>query len=143
MEIALLKQTKTSNCGQTCIAMVTGKSIAEVERAFGGVCGGTRYGGVTFSGQQVSVLKLFGVKCADQYVSVPANRDFAALPKTALVRLAFLKRSGGRLSKTKTKRTGHLVVWHEGKVYDPNGYAILPEMVRPDMVIERYLPIEG
>lgn len=142
MEITLLKQDKKMNCGQTAIAMVTGKTIREVEAAFRntGATGGGR-GGATYSGSQVAVLQSLGVKCGS-YVVVAPTRDWSVLPKTALVRFGYLKKSGGHLSKTKTKQMGHLVVWHDGKFYDPAGRVLNPDEVRQDVVITRFLAIE-
>lgn len=142
MEITLLKQDKPMNCGQTAIAMVTGKTIREVEAAFAdtGASGGSR-GGATYGGAQVAVLQSFGVKCGS-YVVVAPTRDWSVLPKTALVRFGYLKKSGGHLSKTKTKSMGHLVVWHDGKFYDPAGAVLTPDEVRHDVVMTRFLAIE-
>lgn len=50
------------------------------------------------------------------------------LPAVALVRVAPLKRSGGRLSTSgKVKNIGHVVLWANGQFYDP-AYGIMPDV---------------
>jgi hypothetical protein len=134
MNVTLLKQTRNSNCGQVSFAMLTGKTIREAERIYG-------HGHATCKGEHIKALTRVGF--------YPDSRGFIgvtrreALPALALVRLGFLKRSGGHLSTSgKLKRTGHLVLWANGQFYDPAGktYQELPNGVVVESVLEVLAP---
>ncbi len=112
MEIKHQRQTRGKNCGQTCVAMLTGKPIKEVEKLYG-------HKTLTFLPEHVKVLSSLGF-AVGEFVEIKPN-VIPLLPTVAMIRISNLKRSGGHLSTHKTKRTGHLILWANGQFYDPAG----------------------
>jgi hypothetical protein len=148
MTIKLLKQTKRMNCAQTAVAMAFGKTIKQVEKAFGqtrlawfrgpqhidpkGRAHGSKTG---LQWTRFVVENMMGGVAGDLTTTLPQNG-------TALVRVVFHKRSGGVMSAGKTKKLGHLVAWRDGVFYDPCGfsYTTLPEGMAIDKVMEVLVP---
>lgn len=135
MQITHLKQTKPSNCGQTCLAMIAGCSIEEVESTLGSKT-------TTFQDYR-SFLTSKGFVLG---VSVKRGDSNFSVPDVAILMLGRLKRSGGRMSSTKFVRFGHAVVIVNGVIYDPEnvftGLAMLDGSVR-GWVVRAALPILG
>lgn len=135
MFIEALRQTRTTNCGQTAVAMLTGKTIAEVEEVYG-------HGHVTQPHEHIEAVERLGFH--------PDERGFmpfeGKLPELALVRIKYLKQTrGGKYSTSgKTKRRGHLVVWANNQFYDPcrNPYTLnsFPPGFKIDSVLEVLAP---
>lgn len=147
MTIKLLKQTKRMNCGQTAVAMAFGKTIQQVEKAFGQTRlawfrgpeyinpKGRAHGSKTNLNWTKFVVEWLGGVAGEMKNTLPQNG-------TALVRIVYHKRSGGVMSAGKVKKTGHLVVWNNGTFYDPCGrtYTVLPEGVSIDKAMEVLVP---
>ena len=135
MNITPLTQTKKMNCGQTAVAMLTGKSIKEVEAIYG-------HGTITYTHEHVFNLTKMGFLGVDSPGFVQRGTPGFAIPETGLVRIAFLKKSGGHYSTTgKTKRTGHLVVIAHGIVYDPAGRIYPLSALPADRIVDKVLSV--
>lgn len=94
-----LRQPNNMTCGQTSFAMVTGMTPHEAINFYG-------HDHATKFHEHVTMLKRKGYDVTG-FVKVD-NRKKYDLPNTCMVRLC---KSG--------KKTGHLVVHHKGKFYDP------------------------
>ena len=136
LNIRPLKQTRSMNCAQTAVAMVAGVSIDRAEQVFG-------HGHKSLPQETIDALRKLGVSCKNEFTVVGRTRDTSVLPPVAMVRLVFLKRSGGHLSVSgKVRKTGHLVVWANGQFYDPgHGLTFQPSQMNPEIVIERFLEV--
>lgn len=132
MFIEALRQTRRQNCGQTAVAMLAGKTIAEVEAVYG-------HGHVTKPWEHIKAVEHFGFY-ADEKGFVPFT---GKLPELALVRIAYLKRTkGGKYSTSgKRKRGGHLIVWANGQFYDPCRDPYTPACLPPGIVIDTVLEV--
>jgi hypothetical protein len=114
--------------------MITGKSIAEIEKTYGTT-------GVTFTHQHVFELTKMSI--------IPLGSEFKRrgtdgfkVPSFGLVRIAYLKRSGGSYSTTgKTLKTGHLVVVKDGMIYDPSGTTYPVSSIPANKIIDSVLEI--
>jgi hypothetical protein len=104
----LVRQSRTMNCGQTAMMMLTGRSEAEVYAAYG-----TK--GVTNRNMTENAAKALG--CV---VDEAGWKEGGSLPVEGFIRIGFRKRSGGKLSD-KVKRIGHLLMIRNGVIYDPAG----------------------
>lgn len=134
MNVNPLTQTRRTNCGQTAVAMLTGKTIKEVERVYG-------HGHRTYATEHVNAVRKLGC--------YPDDRGFqrydpkVALPEIALVRVCYLKRTrGGKFSSSgKTKRSGHLVLFANGYFFDPSGKLYTPTSLPPGVVLDTVLEV--
>lgn len=134
MNIMLLKQTKRGNCGQTAVAMLTGKSIKEVERVYG-------HGHTTFLFEHYKNLPKLGAYVDERGYMEPSKPGFK-VPETGFLRLGFLKQSGGNLSTSgKLKKCGHFVAVYKGRIYDPNGMSYPVEALPKSTVITHALEV--
>ena len=87
-------QDKKNNCGQTCVAYITGASVRDVESFLG-------TDQETTTTQLINALHHFGVKIGEQgYYN-------GVLPNTALVLI-------------KKPKEYHWLVWKHGRWWDPN-----------------------
>lgn len=102
----LLGQNRRNNCSQTCLAMISGRSISEVERLAGSRC-------AMNNGEKIQALSRLGIVNSGVFADYQGN-----LPPFALVRIARRKNSGGHRSE-KTVKVGHLIVWYQNQFYDP------------------------
>lgn len=133
MQINFLYQTRRTNCGQTAVAMLTGKSIAEIERVYGHVHS-------SYSAETARIVNKLGFY-GDERGFIP--HQGGKLPELALVRVVTLKRTRhGYSSSGKTRRNGHLVLWANGKFYDPywGELSELPVGRKIDTVLEVLAP---
>jgi hypothetical protein len=145
MTIQLLKQTRRMNCGQTCVAMLAGVSIAQSEKAFGRKDSLGRHRAhknVTNAFMQVKALTQLGCYPDPRGFMTPKDIGFK-IPSLGLIRIAYFKQSGGTMSSGKVKRTGHLVVIKDGMIYDPAGatYTLGDLMSRPDVRLDSALEV--
>lgn len=107
--VKLLAQDKRTNCAQTAVAMLTGKSIREVEAVYGKAT-------TTFPSDHSRALDKLQVTTGAWWF----YKD-QPLPEVALVLVAFLQRRGGRFSSSgRVKRRGHMVLLVNGIFYDPS-----------------------
>lgn len=135
MNITPLKQTRDFNCGQTCVAMLTGKTIAEVEQVYG-------HGHETYPSEHIKAVTALG--CYADERGFVDYEDGMALPEVALVRIGYRKRNPktGGYSKSKTKRLGHLVVWANGQFYNPSNAQTIPfDGLSAGVKIDRFLAV--
>ena len=92
-------QNKSTNCGQTCVAMITGKSIDEIEFVLGHP-GGTR------TADLKKLLATYGFKTG-------ARRELwkwgERLPDLCILNMQIIG----------IKNCTHWAVYHDGYVYDP------------------------
>lgn len=133
MNPTLLRQTRPKNCGQTAVAMLTGKTIQEIEKVYG-------HKTATYPWQHMEAVKKLGF--------YPDERGFQKytgqeLPPLALVRVCYLKRTrgGGFSTSGKTKRSGHLVLWTNNQFYDPNGRIWTLDTIPPGTKIDTVLEV--
>lgn len=99
--IKLLRQTRSANCGQTCVAMVAKTPIKEVEEVIG--CKGA------ISSNQVIVgLKVLGVKCGSERLPISGK-----LPEKAIIIYEY-KHAYKRI------KGSHFIVKWGKKFYDPS-----------------------
>lgn len=117
-QILPLKQAPRQ-CGQTCLAMLSGKTVQEVLKTEIEDAGSGKY--VKIVGK--STTNVFGLQFALQVLGVYVDERGPKLnptrehvgTKVGLMRVGWLKQN----SPTKVKRCGHFVVVAEGKVYEP------------------------
>jgi hypothetical protein len=122
MTIAL-KQTRNSNCGQTCIAIITGKTVAEAEKAVG-------HGHATYGKDLIAGVEKLG--CVAGPMISHKTIGFK-IPHTGFLLIGYQKKSGGRIS-SKLKKVGHWVVVVDGVVYNPNG-TTYPFTIAPGTIV--------
>lgn len=99
-------QTRRRNCGQTCLAMVTGVSVEEVERTLGKT-------GSTRTADLVRWLRKQGWECEDRLQKVGLPEQIGIKPLWAIAKVA-QRAPDGRL-----KPNWHWVVLWEGQWFDP------------------------
>ena len=97
MEVILQKQDGL--CGQACVAMLAGNTIAEVITAMG--CSEWQ----ATMGRMISALNYFGIDHSDIIVYTEGRP--AVLPKCCIM-------------MEKLGRFCHYLVYYNGKYYDPN-----------------------
>lgn len=108
----LVKQPTGSNqCGQACVATISGLSLEESLMIF-------RRKGQTCTKHVVSALRQMGITCGDKLI-----RGF---PKGCSAILKFTHPSG----------KSHWVVWHKNKYYDPVAgvFRKVPRWLEPSRV---------
>lgn len=133
MNVNPLKQSRRTNCGQTAVAMLTGKSIKEVEAVYG-------HGHATYATEHMRAVERLG--CVPDYRGFKKFKVEPKLPEIALVRMEFLKRTrGGYSTSGKTKRSGHLVLWANGYFFDPGGMIYTLDTMPKGMVIDQHLEV--
>lgn len=131
MDITWIKQPTNTSCGQTSIAMALGVSVDEVIKVVG-------HATITYVHDRArAVLKLGGT------LGVTENcKSKSELPEMALVRIACRRRdrrSPDGYGKA-TRKTGHCVLWANGKFYDPT-FGVSEEIQVPGGVLESYMEI--
>lgn len=133
LDIKLLCQNRPTNCGQTAVAMLANKTIAEVEHIYG-------HKSITYPDQHIDAVTKLGF-----YADPRGFLEYhgGKLPEVALVRLAQLKRTrtGKFTTNGKTKRSGHLVLWANNKFYDPCGREYTKEQMPKGAIIHLYLEV--
>lgn len=112
-----MKQPTQRTCGQTCLAMLSDKTVDECCQA----CGKHRKQG-TNGTDLIRGLRALGLTCADKshrfkYQYRDGKFVGQPLPDTAIMRVQ---------AKFKTSWRGHWVVLREGYVYEPATGFILP-----------------
>lgn len=133
--VQLLKQSRRGNCGQTAVAMLSGKSISEIERVYG-------HGHTTFLIEHIAACKQLGFN-PDPNGFVPYVSG-SELPATALIRMAYFRRYRGKKASTgKTKRRGHLVLFSNGIFYDPIGHTYDINTIPQSMMIDCVLRVSS
>lgn len=109
-------------CGQTCVAMLAGVTVAEVVEAIG-------KNGPTNTVDVVKALKVFGFVCpSSKLIRV---RKQGPLPDNCILKISWFEDG-------KRHKLGHFVLKWEGKYYDPEcELFIMP----PNGKFTSYLPI--
>lgn len=100
----ILQSPKSQICGQCCIAMVTGKTVKEVQTYMP-----TRKKSGTQGSDIAATLTRMGVRFRGSYKLQPDS--------VAICRIRSKKSDWG----------GHWVVWNKGEVLDPSGYPTISE----------------
>ncbi len=127
MPIAYQRQPTKKTCGQTCLAMVLGKTPKWVIADMLG------WNKATSAELLAHFLKKNGVDCPEELVPVQPGQ---ALPELAICQLSWPRKNG----KGKTfRRNWHWVVRADGRFYDP----LHPEYVDgfPRGVVTAVLPL--
>lgn len=98
-------QPTPTTCGQTCVAMILGRPVAEVVEQMGGAA--------TFAEDLVAYLSHRGWLTPDRSSRLQLGQAILVRERvTAIVRL---------LPPGRGRRTGHWVLWHQGEWLDPGG----------------------
>lgn len=104
---ALLQPPDSSLCGQTCVAMAAGVSLAEAIKAVGH----DKTRGTT-TAEVVRGLRALGLSCANR--AKPVGRVRQVLPTRGLVAIH-------RPEGTKKPTRWHWLLTWDGRMYDPAG----------------------
>ncbi len=92
------QQERAGNCGQACVAMITGQAQAAVEKQLR-MRGGTHYCDLR------RVLKHYGVALGG---AVRTRAEFPKLPARAIC-----------MTRDRKTKRGHWIVHDDGMIYDP------------------------
>jgi len=136
------KQTRRNNCSQTCVAMITGKNIKEINKLYG-KARAYRMAEIlrkpqpaktravistTYLTETTRVMQMLGYNIDSDFIvyddgeRYPIFHRAAKTPpafesgKTYLVRVAWFRRGKARTGRT---HGGHCVVYRDGWFYDP------------------------
>ena len=96
-QVMLVKQSNDRNCGQACVAMLTGGSIEDV-------CKVMNTNGSTSIGQIIEALDVYGIKHAEKNVRL--SKKNPNIPEIAILTVHFPEYS-------------HWVVYYKGTYFDP------------------------
>lgn len=121
-----LEQDKEDNCGQTCIAMVSYKSIRDIENVVG------HDKGMNMK-ETILACKCLGISIGKKWVMKKWGKKIGRylLPFNCFILVIY---------KYKNKVYGHLIVRNKGKFLDPDGKESY--FLKKHYIIKGYLRIK-